>query len=125
MSETEHEPIVCTLDATGFAARLEEFAALFTTALVGSETTRDGIRFRFAAEPGIEDTIRDLARREQICCPFFRFEISKQGEDVWWDATVDDPQAAPLLDELLNYASCCQSLPPRQNQSRRPLSTNS
>jgi MerR family copper efflux transcriptional regulator len=128
---TEREPIACTLDATGFATRLGEFAELFTTALVGSETTLDGIRFRFAAQPGseakaaLEENIRDLARREAICCSFFRFEISVQGDELWWDAAVDDPHAAPLLDKLLNYASCCQSLPPRQYQSRRALSTNS
>ena len=98
---TEQEPIACTLDATGVAARLAEFGELFRGALVGRDTTADGIRFRFAGEPGVEETIRDLARREQTCCSFFRFDIALHGDEVWWDATVDDPKARPLLDGLL------------------------
>jgi MerR family transcriptional regulator, copper efflux regulator len=94
------EASACTLDATGIATRLEEFAQLFRSALAGRETTRDGIRFRFAAAPGREETIRDLARREQTCCSFFRFEITVHDDEVWWDATVDDPKALPLLDDF-------------------------
>lgn len=97
----EREPIACTLNATGISARLTEFAQLFRRALVGTATTADGIRFRFAGEPGLEHTIRDLARREQTCCSFFRFEIAAHGDEVWWDAAVDDPKARPLLDDLL------------------------
>ena len=98
---TERAPIACTLDTTGLAARLAEFAQLFRGALVGRDTTPDGIRFRFASEPGVEQEIRDLARREQTCCSFFRFDIAVHGDEVWWDATVDDPKARPLLDDLL------------------------
>ena len=98
---TERVPIACTLDATGLAARLAEFAELFRNALVGHDSTADGIRFRFAREPGVEEEIRDLARREQTCCSFFRFDIAVHGDEVWWDATVDDPSARPLLDDFL------------------------
>lgn len=121
----EREPIACTLDATGVADRLDEFGELFVDSLIGSERTGEGIRFRFAVEPGLEDKIRDLARREQTCCSFFGFEIAVHGDEVWWDATVNDPDAKPLLDGLLDYASCCQSLPPRQNQRRFAPSTKS
>jgi DNA-binding transcriptional MerR regulator len=93
-------PIACTLDAADFATRLDEFAQLFRSVLAERETTAEGIRFRFAAAPGLEETIRDLARREQSCCSFFRFEITVHDDEVWWDATVDDPQARPLLDDF-------------------------
>jgi MerR family copper efflux transcriptional regulator len=101
---TRQEPIACTLDATGVAARLAEFGELFRRALVGRDTTADGIRFRLAAVPGVEETIRDLARREQTCCSFFRFDIALHDDEVWWDATVDDPRARPLLDDFLALA---------------------
>jgi MerR family copper efflux transcriptional regulator len=96
----EREAIACALDAPAIATRLEEFTRLFRNALVGSERTVEGIRFRFAAAPGLEGTIRDLARREQTCCSFFRFEITARGDEMWWDATVDDPKAVPLLDDF-------------------------
>jgi len=110
---TDGDPIACTLDATGLAARLAEFAALFRGALVGRDTTAEGIRFRFANAAGREETIRDLARREQTCCSFFRFDIAVHGEEVWWDATVDDPKARPLLDDFL-------ALPARLGVEARP-----
>jgi hypothetical protein len=97
----EREPIACTLDSVGIATRLDEFADLFRRKLIGRETTDRGIRFRFAADPEAEGEIRDLARREQTCCSFFRFDITVNGDEIWWDATVDDPEARPLLDDLL------------------------
>ena len=94
---TEHVPVACTLDPAGMADRMAEFAQVFREALVGRETTADGIRFRFAAGSGVEDRIRDLARREQTCCSFFSFAIEAHGDEVWWDATVTDPDARPVL----------------------------
>ena len=82
-------PIACTLDSDAMADRMTEFAQLFGDALVGREPTPDGIRFRFAAGPGVEDQIRDLARREQTCCSFFSFAIEVHDREVWWDATGD------------------------------------
>lgn len=112
--EGEREPIACTLDGIGIATRLDEFANLFRRALIGRETTEEGIRFRFAADPGAEVEIRDLARREQTCCSFFRFDITVNGGEVWWDATVDDPNARPLLAELANLPDRLGTTPPRR-----------
>jgi len=96
----ESAPIACTLDATGMAARMAEFGQLFREALVGRDTTADGIRFRFATGSGVEEKIRDLARREQMCCSFFSFAIEAHDDEVWWDARVTDPCARPVLDEF-------------------------
>ena len=60
----------------------------------------EGIRFRFRAEPGLEDRVRDLAAREMACCAFFPFEITIHGDEVWMDAwVVDDDLARKILDE--------------------------
>jgi DNA-binding transcriptional MerR regulator len=97
---TEATPIACTLDSDAMANRMTEFAQLFGDALVGREPTPDGIRFRFAAGPGVEDQIRDLARREQTCCSFFSFAIEVHDDEVWWDATVTSEDARPVLDDF-------------------------
>jgi len=93
-------PIACTLDSDAMADRMTEFAQLFGDALVGREPTADGIRFRFAAGPGVADQIRDLARREQTCCSFFSFAIEVHDDEVWWDATVTSEDARPVLDDF-------------------------
>ncbi|MDQ1510393.1 MAG: hypothetical protein QOG50_2237 [Actinomycetota bacterium] len=96
----EGAAIACTLDPDGMAVRMAEFAYLFRAALVGRDTTPDGIRFRFAADAGVEDQVRDLARREQTCCSFFSFAIEVHGDEVWWDASATDAHSRSILDDF-------------------------
>ena len=96
-------PLVC--DMTGAsdtpAERIAEYRRLFTQSLLGRSRTGSGIRFRFRADPGLEDWLRDLARREKACCAFFTFTIHVSGPEVWWDAcVVDDEAARRVLDEF-------------------------
>jgi hypothetical protein len=100
---TTNPPIVCDMTNAPDtpAERIAEYGRLFRVALVGRERTGDGIRFRFRAEEGVEEWIRDLARREQACCAFFSFAVSARGGEVWWDATVvDDDVARQILEEF-------------------------
>jgi hypothetical protein len=95
-------PIVCDMTEAPDTAteRLAEYERLFTAALVGRERVGDGIRFRFRAEPGLEDWVRDLAGRENACCAFFTFDITTHDGEVWMDAwVVDDDLARQILDE--------------------------
>jgi hypothetical protein len=96
-------PVACTLTATpgAFAERMAEYRRLFQEYLAGRSRTGPGIRFRFRAEPGVEDWVRDLARREKACCAFFDFCVTADGQDVNWDASVaDDDAARHALDEF-------------------------
>jgi hypothetical protein len=83
------------------AERLAEYQRLFSQSLLGRDRTAAGIRFRFRADPGLADWIRDLASREKACCAFFSFEVTASGQEVWWDASVtDDDVARQILDEF-------------------------
>ena len=96
-------PVACTLTGTpgAFAERMAEYQRLFQEYLAGRSRTGPGIRFRFRAEPGVEDWVRDLARREKACCGFFDFTVSTDGQEIRWDATVADDEAArQALDEF-------------------------
>ena len=96
-------PVACTLTATpgAFAERMAEYQRLFQEYLTGRSRTGPGIRFRFRAEPGVEDWVRDLARREKACCGFFDFTVSTGGQEIRWDAAVaDDERAWQALDEF-------------------------
>jgi hypothetical protein len=95
-------PVLCDMtDAPDTAAdRFAEYERLFTTALTGRERVGDGIRFRFRADPGLEEWVRDLAAREKACCAFFTFDIAARVDEVWWDASVvDDDLARQILDD--------------------------
>ena len=96
-------PVACTLTGTpgAFAERMAEYQRLFQEYLAGRSRTGPGIRFRFRAEPGVEDWVRDLARREKACCGFFDFTVSTDGQEIRWDAAVADDEAArQALDEF-------------------------
>jgi hypothetical protein len=96
-------PVACSLTGTpgAFAERMAEYQRLFRQYLTGRTRTAAAVRFRFRAEPGVEDWIRDLARREKACCAFFDFTVTADGQEVRWDASVADDQAArQALDEF-------------------------
>jgi hypothetical protein len=96
-------PVACTLTGTpgAFAERMAEYRRLFRQYLAERTRTGQGIRFRFRAEPGVEEWVRDLARREKACCAFFDFTVSTDGPEICWDATVPDDEAAwKALDEF-------------------------
>ena len=96
-------PVACTLTGTpgAFAERMAEYRRLFRQYLAERTRTGQGIRFRFRAAPGVEDWVRDLARREKACCSFFDFSVSTDGQEIRWDVTVaDDEPARQALDEF-------------------------
>jgi hypothetical protein len=93
------EPIVCTLDAKAMRQRLLEFREVLSRGFLGGERLASGVRWRFTNQPGLEMELRDLAAREQGCCPFFRFQISAAGSEIWWDTRVQSG-AEPILEEF-------------------------
>lgn len=98
-------PVACDMSTARDtpAERLAEYRRLFAEALVARERTDIGIRFRFRfrADPGVEDWVRDLAAREKACCPFFGFDIAVDARQVRWDAAVPDTEAArAVLEEF-------------------------
>ena len=70
--------MACALTGTpgAFAERMAEYRRLFRRAPDRPQPDRAGISFRFRAEPGVEDWVRDLARREKACCGFFDFTVT-------------------------------------------------
>jgi hypothetical protein len=95
-------PVVCDLtDAPDTAEqRIAEYRDLFARHLVDRSMTDGVVRFRFRADDGVERWVRDLMTREQRCCGFFAFSVHVQGDEVRWDTTVgDDDAARAMLDE--------------------------
>lgn len=89
-------PVACALGGTpgAVAERMAEYRRLFAGHLAARSRTATAISFRFRAGPGVEDWVRDLARREKACCAFFDFTVTAGGQEVRWDVTVADDEAA-------------------------------
>ncbi|HEY8674348.1 MAG TPA: hypothetical protein VIO13_00055 [Candidatus Dormibacteraeota bacterium] len=102
-SDEASAPIMCDMtDASDTPAeRMAEYAQLFQSSLAGRERTAEGIRFRFRADDGVEARVRDLAAREHACCAFLTFSVTRVENEVLWDASVvDDEAARAILDEF-------------------------
>jgi hypothetical protein len=79
-------PIACDMSTAPDTPdeRLAEYHALFERALLRRDRRGDAVVFWFRADPGIRETVDDLARREHACCPFFEFRIESVGGEVVW-----------------------------------------
>ncbi|WP_158887230.1 hypothetical protein [Amycolatopsis anabasis] len=84
----EHEPKSawaaesCTLPTEQQPLREAEFDALFATAvraLDRPEPTR--LTLTLAGGADVEETVRDLVRRETECCTFFTFDVTRTAAD--------------------------------------------
>jgi hypothetical protein len=94
-------PIACSLGAGELRERQTEMRALAARALVGSERTAAGAVLRFrASSPEVDAAVRDLARREKECCPFFEFAIEATAETVRLEVSAP-AEAGPVLDALI------------------------
>jgi hypothetical protein len=67
--------------------RLREYDELFERALVGRERRAGSVAFTFRADPGVRETVEDLARREAVCCPFLDYRVETLGDEVVWTIT--------------------------------------
>ena len=94
-------PVACSLAGIpgAFAERMAEYRRLFAQHLAARSQTAAAISFRFRAGPGVEDWVRDLARREKACCAFVDFTVTADGQEVRWDVMVaaDDDAARQVL----------------------------
>jgi hypothetical protein len=92
------EPVVCTLEAREQATRATEFREVFVH-LLATESIEGGFRWRFSAEPGLEEHLVDLARREHDCCRFFQFRVRTDGDHIVWETRARET-ARSVLEEL-------------------------
>lgn len=100
----QHPPIECTLGEEARPAREAECHELFSSALIASERTEEGVRLRFHSDDGVEEQVRDLARREKKCCAFFEFDVVREADDVRLDWSGPE-DAQSLLDQIYAEAS--------------------
>lgn len=90
------EPIACTL--VGRDQQLKR-AAEFRDAFVHlerTETILGGFRWHFRADAALEARLRDLASREQACCKFFDFRITREANTLVWETRAASAAAAVL-----------------------------
>ena len=78
----------CTMPTVDRPFRLAEFDTLFSESVRSVECDEGSLRLRLAGSAALGDTVRDLARRESICCSFFTFAVAGSDEDLTLDVSV-------------------------------------
>lgn len=90
MTNAPAAPIACTLTRGDFTERLAWIASLTRDALRGYERRGLTLDLRFA--PEAVGRVREMVRREQVCCSFLAFELTDTADEVHVRITV--PEAA-------------------------------
>lgn len=92
-------PIACTFGAGAYQERLAWIAELNRSALRGAR--RDGARLILSYDPRVTTSVREMARREQECCAFLRFELNEGRNGLMLVITA--PEAArDVLDAIFD-----------------------
>lgn len=109
------EPQACSLADNRVlpADRAEEFRAVFAW-LWSVERLPQGFRWTFLNGPGVERRVRELARREHVCCPFLSFAISTHGEQLIWEGRGLEA-GEDLVEEFFALSALAQE--PEQDQA--------
>lgn len=110
-------PVVCTLaGAEQQARRVSEFRKAFVH-LERTEPLDGAFRWFFRDEPGLEDSLRELARREHDCCRFFHFHITRHDGSIVWETR--GPEAATrVLEEFMRLPEALSGAPTLETMKR-------
>jgi hypothetical protein len=74
------DDIACTLSSTGLASRRDRWSRLIARSGLARETTADGVRLRFRADPAAAAELSALASAERDCCAWAEWSIERGDE---------------------------------------------
>jgi hypothetical protein len=98
-------PIACTLSSEAATDRVGEWRHFLAHATDAVERVNDQrLRMRLKASAKILTDAVDLARREKVCCPFFKFSIEIEEESSWLTIEVP-PDATKVLADFESLLS--------------------
>jgi hypothetical protein len=98
-------PIACTLTSEAATVRISEWRRFLANSTDAVERANDQrLRIRLNASAKILVDAVDLARREKVCCPFFKFSIEIEEESSWLTIEVP-PDATKVLADFESLLS--------------------
>ena len=96
-SKTPPEPAPsCSLSHSDLRKRRAAWHRRGERALHATRRTADGARLIYAAQPGVEDELRALARLEAACCSFAAWGVTREGDQVVLEVTAEGAGVAAI-----------------------------
>ena len=84
---TDELVVACALHEAGLAAQSERWAELRRRAEVGRQSTPDGRRLFFRADPGVRDELDELVAVENRCCSWATWTVAASGNELALEVT--------------------------------------
>jgi hypothetical protein len=100
---TPDVPIACSLSEAEYYRRRADFQHLFAVALTTFRRERARLHITLEATQEVEASAAEVFSREKECCPFFSFELRRDGAELFVLAEVPD-EADLCLDDLERLA---------------------
>ncbi len=98
--ESASRRVACSLGRAGLADRALDIQALVrSSSFIGSELVDGQLVWRFRNSAAAERRVLELARAEHRCCPFFGFDVDRDGEELVL-RIAGPPEASALLEAL-------------------------
>jgi hypothetical protein len=92
--------VACSLETGDLVKVRERWDALALRAIVGVERTTHGLRLLFAARPGVEEELDELAELERRCCAFADWSVSGEGEHVALAVSAQSPEGVAAVQAM-------------------------
>ena len=74
----------CSLSESALESRLDEISALLQGHCRQVEELSNGFAFRFEGGSQAHAAVTAIARKEEVCCPFLKWDIEKPEDDLFW-----------------------------------------
>jgi hypothetical protein len=97
MDRRDDAPIVCTLQPGNYQERLAWIAELAREGLL--DVSRKDLRLELSYAPSVGGRVREMVRKEQLCCAFLNFDLSEIDEGV--RLTITAPERAREVADAL------------------------
>ena len=97
MSKRGEPPIACTLQGGSYQERLAWIAELAGDGLSG--VTRDDLRLELRYAADVASRVREMVRKEQVCCAFLDFDLTETSGEV--RLTITAPESAREIADAL------------------------
>ncbi len=93
--------MACTLSAADLRDRRGAWTRLCERALTAHRATAAGVELAFRPDPGVERTLRELARLERECCSFAQWSVDRSEDELVLEVTASDASGIAAVRALL------------------------
>lgn len=80
MNTTATKEVACKLTSPELQKRKEGVIASLKLKIIDKQELKDGYKYKFDGEDNIIDELVEFVKTERLCCDFFAFDISINGE---------------------------------------------